>query len=134
MLAMLKVREGALYWTQVMRSSDLFRGLPYNFVQFTMLYEAIAGWLGLKMAAYNLIIDSLHVYHDSWRTILASARGKLSRMRIRYACHARKRRQHSQSWPSSPSGLPTRPICAERSRVGSDEQALRRDIAICWPF
>lgn len=72
-LAMLKVRDRTLYWTQVMRSSDLFRGLPYNFVQFTMLYEAIAGWLGLRMAPYHVIIDSLHVYEDSLSTILTSA-------------------------------------------------------------
>jgi thymidylate synthase len=68
-LAMLKVREGTLHWTQVVRSNDLFRGFPYNLVQFTMLYEVIAGWLGLNMAPYHLLIDSLHLYEDTWAAI-----------------------------------------------------------------
>ena len=63
-LAMLKVRDGALHWTQVMRSNDLFLGLPYNIVQFTMLQEVLAGWLGVRVGPYNVVIDSLHVYVD----------------------------------------------------------------------
>lgn len=60
--SMLKVRDGRLEWTQVMRSSDIFRGLPHNFVQFTMLQEVLAGWLGVEIGAYNHISDSLHAY------------------------------------------------------------------------
>ena len=33
LLSMLKVRDGKLEWTQVMRSNDLYRGTPYNIVQ-----------------------------------------------------------------------------------------------------
>src|SRR5439155_956769 len=51
--AILKVRGGRLEWTQVMRSNDLFRGLPHNIVQFTSLQEVIAGWLGLEPGTYN---------------------------------------------------------------------------------
>lgn len=74
-LSMLKVRDGKLEWTQVMRSNDLFLGLPYNFVQFTILQEVIAGWLGLEVGVYDHLSDSLHVYekdmedlegHDRW--------------------------------------------------------------------
>ena len=72
-LAMLKVRDGALHWTQVMRSNDLFLGLPYNIVQFTMLQEVLAGWLGVRVGPYNVVIDSLHVYVDRWTTVAASA-------------------------------------------------------------
>ena len=32
---MLKVRDDEMEWTQVIRSNDLFRGVPYNLVQFT---------------------------------------------------------------------------------------------------
>lgn len=63
--SMLKLRNGKLYWTQIMRSNDLFRGTPYNFVQFTMLQELLAGWLGATMGSYTQLSDSLHVYeHD----------------------------------------------------------------------
>lgn len=61
-LSMLKVRGGALEWTQILRSNDLFRGVPYNFVQFTTLQEIVAGWLGVAVGSYNHLSDSLHVY------------------------------------------------------------------------
>lgn len=60
--SMLKVRGGRLEWMQIMRSNDLFLGTPHNFVQFTMLQEIIAGWLGLAMGAYCHLSDSLHIY------------------------------------------------------------------------
>ncbi len=60
--SILKVRNGKLLWTQVMRSNDLFRGTPYNFVQFTMLHEVISGWLGVEPGPYTHFSDSLHVY------------------------------------------------------------------------
>lgn len=63
-LSMLKVRDGTLEWTQVMRSNDLFRGVPYNFVQFTVLQEVMAGWLGLGVGSYDHLSDSLHVYEE----------------------------------------------------------------------
>lgn len=62
--SMLKVRDGRLEWMQIMRSNDLFRGTPHNFVQFTMLQEIIAGWLGLGIGAYGHFSDSLHAYED----------------------------------------------------------------------
>ena len=60
--SMLKVRDGKLEWTQVVRSHDLFLGVPYNFVQFTSLQEVLAGWLGIACGPYNQFSDSLHVY------------------------------------------------------------------------
>jgi thymidylate synthase len=45
-----------------MRSNDLQRGLPYNFVQFTCLQEVMAGWLGVEVGTYSHISDSLHIY------------------------------------------------------------------------
>ena len=68
-LSMLKVRDGKLEWTQVMRSNDLFRGVPYNFVQFTILQEVMAGWLGLELGAYDHLSDSLHVYEDDFEAL-----------------------------------------------------------------
>ncbi len=63
--AMLKVRSGKLDWLQIMRSNDLFRGLPYNLVQFTSLHEIMAGWLGVELGSYHHVSDSLHIYEDT---------------------------------------------------------------------
>ncbi|GBE22654.1 MAG TPA: thymidylate synthase [Actinobacteria bacterium] len=60
--AMLKVRGGRLEWTQFCRSNDLFRGVPYNFVQFTSLQEIMAGWIGVEVGGYRHWSDSLHRY------------------------------------------------------------------------
>lgn len=61
-VSMLKVRNGVLEWTQIMRSNDLFRGFVHNVVQFTFLHEVMAGWLGLSVGSYHHFSDSLHVY------------------------------------------------------------------------
>lgn len=60
--SILKVRDGKLEWLQVMRSNDVFLGLPHNLIQFTMLQEVMAGWLGIEPGQYHHISDSLHVY------------------------------------------------------------------------
>jgi thymidylate synthase len=64
-VSMLKVRHGRLEWTQVMRSNDLYRGLPNNFVQFTVLQEVMSGWLGIEVGGYHHWSDSLHIYVDA---------------------------------------------------------------------
>lgn len=61
-MSLLKIRDGVLEWMQIVRSNDLFRGLPYNLVQFTTLQEVMAGWLGVHVGAYHQISDSLHLY------------------------------------------------------------------------
>lgn len=60
--SLLKVRDGRLEWSQVMRSNDLFLGLPHNFVQFMTLQEVLAGWLGVDPGGYTHFADSLHLY------------------------------------------------------------------------
>lgn len=60
--AFLKVRDGRLEWSQILRSNDIFRGTPYNIVQFTILQEYIAGSLGLDLGEFVLVADSLHAY------------------------------------------------------------------------
>lgn len=64
-VAMLKLREGRLEWTQIMRSNDFFRGFVHNIVQFTSLQEIMAGWLGVEVGSYHHFSDSLHVYADN---------------------------------------------------------------------
>lgn len=60
--AMLKVRDGALHWTQVLRSNDIFLGTPHNFVQFTTLQELVSGCLAVELGRYVHVADSLHMY------------------------------------------------------------------------
>jgi thymidylate synthase len=66
-----KVRDGRLEWLQVLRSNDLFLGVPYNFIQFTTLQEVMAGWLGLEPGTYVQVADSLHVYERDLEAALA---------------------------------------------------------------
>jgi thymidylate synthase len=61
-ISLLKVRGPLLEWTQIMRSNDLFRGTPYNIIQFTSLQEILAGWIGKDPGNFHLITDSLHAY------------------------------------------------------------------------
>ena len=72
--SLLKVRNGKLEWTQVIRSNDLFLGVPYNFVQFTCLQEIIAGWLNIECGSYNQISDSLHLYDQDLENLSNSMR------------------------------------------------------------
>ena len=60
--SLLKIRDNKLEWMQINRSNDIYRGLPYNIVQFTTLQELMAGWLGIDVGTYNHLSDSLHLY------------------------------------------------------------------------
>jgi len=62
----LKVREGKLYWTQVIRSNDLIFGTGQNVFQFTHFQEIMACWLGVDVGTYTQITDSLHVYQNDF--------------------------------------------------------------------
>ena len=63
-VSLLKIRSGRLELTQIIRSNDLFLGLPHNLIQFTSLQEIVAGWLEIDVAPYHQISDSLHVYEE----------------------------------------------------------------------
>ncbi len=72
--SLLKLRGGRLEWLQVMRSNDIFRGLPHNLVQFTTLQEVMAGWLGVEPGSYNHMSDSLHLYETDRADVRCSQR------------------------------------------------------------
>lgn len=72
LVSILKVRNGKLEWMQILRSNDLYRGLPYNIIQFTTLQEVMAGWLDLEIGEYNQISNSLHVYERDVKNIQSS--------------------------------------------------------------
>lgn len=67
-VSMLKVRDGKLDWTQIMRSNDAYRGLPHNIVQFTSLQEIFSGWIGTEIGVYTHWSDSLHFYEEHLST------------------------------------------------------------------
>lgn len=67
--SMLKIRDNRLEWTQVLRSNDLFRGVPYNFIQFMTMQEIVAGWIGVEPGCYGHLSDSLHVYESDFEII-----------------------------------------------------------------
>jgi len=67
--SLLKVRGGKLEWSQIMRSNDIFSGMPYDFVQFTCLQEILAGWLELECGSYSHYSDSLHLYESDLKKI-----------------------------------------------------------------
>ncbi len=71
--SMLKIRNGKLEWMQIIRSNDLFRGVPYNFIQFTSIQEVLAGWLGVELGSYNQLSDSLHLYDGDVKLLGISA-------------------------------------------------------------
>ena len=73
LVSLLKVRDGRLEWTQVMRSNDIFRGIPYDFAQFTLLQEIFAGWLGVGIGSYCHVSDSLHAYTRDLKNVLAAS-------------------------------------------------------------
>lgn len=70
--SLIKVRDNKLEWTQIMRSNDIYLGLPYNFIQFTSLQEILAGWLKIDMGSYCHYSDSLHLYHKHLPNIKVS--------------------------------------------------------------
>lgn len=63
--SLLKIRDNKLEWSQIMRSNDLYLGLPYNLIQFTSLQEILAGWIGVEVGTYNHYSDSLHLYDNN---------------------------------------------------------------------
>jgi len=77
--SLLKVRDNMLYWTQVIRSNDMFLGVPYNFIQFTLMQEIIAGWLNLALGSYCQVSDSLHIYENNYDQI-----ARISKKEIKY--------------------------------------------------
>ncbi len=61
-VALPKLCNGRLEWLELIRSNDLFLGVPHNIVQFTSLQEILSGWLGARAGSYIQVSDSMHVY------------------------------------------------------------------------
>jgi thymidylate synthase len=73
-MCFLKIRDQKLEWTQIVRSNDLYLGVPYNLVQFTFLQEMIASWLTIDIGSYFQLSDSLHVYEKNFDHVSKSVK------------------------------------------------------------
>ena len=73
--SLLKIRRGRLEWLQVLRSNDVFLGLPYDIVQFTTIQEILAGWLGVEVGNYVHVSDSLHIYERDLEQVINARPG-----------------------------------------------------------
>ena len=56
------IRNNKVYCTTIMRSNDIWFGLPYDIVFFTTLQKIIADELNLEYGEYNHFATSLHMY------------------------------------------------------------------------
>lgn len=56
------VRNNALNCTAMMRSNDVWTGLPYDIIFFTILQKIIADKLGVGYGTYTHFATSMHVY------------------------------------------------------------------------
>ncbi len=60
--SMFLIRNGMLNITQTVRSHDFVWGVPYNFMQFGYITQALAERLGVSVGSYVELNNSLHVY------------------------------------------------------------------------
>jgi len=58
----LLARDGALHAVVTMRSSDVWLGLPYDFMNFSQMTSSIAGKLGLELGSMTFNLGSSHLY------------------------------------------------------------------------
>lgn len=56
------IRNERLHCTAMMRSNDIWRGLPYDIVYFTALQKKMADALGVGFGTYTHFDTSLHMY------------------------------------------------------------------------
>lgn len=56
------LRDGKLHCTGMMRSNDIWFGLPYDIVFFTTIQKIIADKLGVEYGTYTHFATSLHMY------------------------------------------------------------------------
>ena len=69
LLSMLKIRDNKLEWMQIVRSNDMFLGVPQDLPQFTTIQEIICGWLDIELGTYSHLSDSLHIYERDYKKI-----------------------------------------------------------------
>lgn len=71
-----QVRNGKLDMSVLMRSVDLYWGLPYDTQQFAMLQLSVAGVLGIPVGKYTHHGASAHLYEPHWLTAREALEGR----------------------------------------------------------
>ena len=56
------LRENKLHCTAIMRSNDVYTGMPYDIAYFASLQKIIAHRLGVECGTYTHFVTSLHLY------------------------------------------------------------------------
>lgn len=64
------IRDGKLNLTAIMRSSDIWLGIPYDVIYFTTLQRMLARDLGVKLGTYTHFSVSLHAYERDFPKLL----------------------------------------------------------------
>lgn len=80
------IRENKVHCTGMMRSNDIWRGLPYDIVYFTLLQTIIAKALGKEVGSYTHFATSLHMYdrdNEKIRKCLEPSR-QLKKFKLNY--------------------------------------------------
>lgn len=64
------IRSDALHMTTMMRSNDVWLGLPNDVMCFTMIQRIVAAELGEKLGSYTHFVGNLHAYETNVPAIL----------------------------------------------------------------
>jgi thymidylate synthase len=59
---MIKLRDDKLHWHTVMRSNDIWLGMPYDIWCFSQIQEIIANCCDVGVGDYTHTVGSLHIY------------------------------------------------------------------------
>lgn len=79
------IRDNKLHCTVMMRSNDIWFGLPYDIIFFTICQKYIADALGLQYGTYTHFATSLHYYlKDEEKLINAINTNKVDNIKIDY--------------------------------------------------
>lgn len=63
------IRDGVLHCTGIMRSNDVWYGLPYDVIFFTELTKYIARRLRIPYGTYTHTVTSLHAYERNYEDV-----------------------------------------------------------------
>lgn len=65
------IRNNKLHARTVMRSNDVWLGLPYDLAQFITLQSAIAAHFGIALGTYTHAVGSMHLYERDFEQAVA---------------------------------------------------------------
>lgn len=70
------IRDNKLYCTGIMRSNDIWYGLPYDVIFFTELQKLMAKRLNVEVGSYTHFVISLHAYDRNHNDIVKASTAK----------------------------------------------------------